>query len=197
MSDATVDLFAEDRAHEELLHALVRRLACEHAKNVVVRVRSARGGHPRAFGELRLFQKAVVRGYTTSPAILVVCIDANCKPFAKANAEIRKAIVPALSHCAVVACPDPHVERWYLADPTSFEEVVGRWPHPGKRKCQRGLYKEILAKAVREGGNPPTLGGIEFAGEIVDRMDLFRAGKNEPSLKRFVAELSLRIKALP
>ena len=34
-----------------------------------------------------------------------------------------------------------------------------------------------------------TLGGAEFAEEIITAADLFRAGKNEPSLKHFVDEL--------
>ena len=37
-----------------------------------------------------------------------------------------------------------------------------------------------------EAGYPPTLGGIEFAREIVQVMDLFRAGKADRSLKHFI-----------
>jgi hypothetical protein len=42
-----------------------------------------------------------------------------------------------------------------------------------------------------------TLGGIEFAEEIVECMDLYRAGKDEPSLKHFIDELrsALRTRA--
>lgn len=88
-----------------------------------------------------------------------------------------------------MACPDPHVERWYLADPESFKTVVGYRPTIAKKKCARDYYKEVLAKAVRKAGHPATLGGIEFAQELVDDMNLYRACKNERSLKAFVDDL--------
>jgi hypothetical protein len=46
-----------------------------------------------------------------------------------------------------------------------------------------------LAEAVRKGGNPATLGGIEFASDLVESIDLFRAGKNEPSLRHFIDDI--------
>ena len=46
-----------------------------------------------------------------------------------------------------------------------------------------------LATAVRQGGHPVTLGGIEFAREIVESLDCFRAGKNDKSLKSFLDDL--------
>lgn len=95
-----------------------------------------------------------------------------------------------------MACPDPHVERWYLADPESFKEVVGHQPTIGKKKCVRDYYKNALANAVRKAGHPATLGGIEFAQELVERMDLYRAGKNERSLKAFVDDLRGRLRTL-
>ena len=66
----------------------------------------------------------------------------------------------------------------------------------GGKKCERGFYKGVLAKAVRDGGHPPTLGGIEFASEIVAAMDLFRAGKTESSLKHFLEAATARIRLL-
>jgi hypothetical protein len=42
-SPLTVDLFVEDRAHEEFLKAMLRRIATEQERSVIVRVRSARG----------------------------------------------------------------------------------------------------------------------------------------------------------
>ena len=63
MSDeATIDLFAEDRAHEEFLKAVIYRLAREENKRVRIRFRSARGGHGKALSELRFYQKAVLSG---------------------------------------------------------------------------------------------------------------------------------------
>jgi hypothetical protein len=95
-----------------------------------------------------------------------------------------------------VACPDPHIERWYLADPESFKDVVGHRPTIARKKCARDYYKDALAKVVRKAGYPATLGGIEFAQELVERMDLYRAGRNERSLKAFVDDLRGRLRTL-
>lgn len=89
----------------------------------------------------------------------------------------------------VTACPDPHIERWYLADPQSFQTVVGTHPGGSRRKCARDPYKQLLASAVATAWHPATLGGIEFERELADEMDLFRAGKNDSSLRVFVRAL--------
>lgn len=60
----------------------------------------------------------------------------------------------------------------------------------------RDYYKDALAKVVRKAGHPATLGGIEFAQELVERMDLYRAGRNERSLKAFVDDLRGRLRTL-
>lgn len=60
MSDRVlVDLFVEDRAHEELLKPLVDRVAQEEGVEVRIRVRAARGGHVRALSEFTLYQPAL------------------------------------------------------------------------------------------------------------------------------------------
>src|SRR5215213_3957867 len=82
-----IDLFAEDREHEELLKPLLERLAREQGKDVRVSVRSARGGHGRAIAELKLYQRSVLKriGGATLPDVLVVAIDANCASFSSAQ----------------------------------------------------------------------------------------------------------------
>ena len=192
MSDhVLVDLFVEGRAHEELLRPLVARVAREEKTDVRIRVRVARGGHVRAIGEFRLYQHFVNSASLnqSSADLIVVGIDGNCSRFADARSAIRRETVPELVDRTVVACPDPHIERWYLADPDSFETVVGDRPQVGRRKCVRDYYKQLLARAIRQGGHPPTLGGIEFASELVAAMDLYRAGKTSASLKAFVDDL--------
>jgi hypothetical protein len=192
MSDMrTIDLFVEDRAHEEFLKALVQRLAREASLAIEVRVRSARGGHGLALKELGLYQHGVEKGLAglTQPDVLVVGIDANCRPFSEARKSVEDSIAPAFKNTTAIACPDPHVERWYLADPESFKEAVGKQPRLGRKKCERDLYKNRLAQAVAAAGHPPTLGGLEFAQDIVEAMDLYRAGKNERSLKHFLDDI--------
>ncbi len=186
-----VDLFAEDRAHEALLGPLVRRIAREEGVAVDLRIRSARGGHARALQEFRDYQKLVEKGAIRGPGpdLLVVAIDGNCATFTKKRTEIEGATRTRFQNRLIAACPDPHVERWFVADPDSFHTVVGHRPTVGRQKCARDHYKQMLAKAVRDAGHPPTLGGVEFAVELVDAMDLYRAGKGDGSLRAFVDDL--------
>jgi len=192
-----IDLFAEDRSHQQLLVPLLCRLAGECRITAAVQVRSARGGHGRALTELDMYQDSVLGGVAgmVVPDLLVVAIDANCNTLRKAHKEILAHVHGALQSCTVVACPDPHIERWYLADPASFAQVVGAQPRLGRKKCQRGYYKSVLAEAVQKGGNHPMLGGIEFARELVDNMDMDRATRNDRALKAFVSDLRSALKA--
>ena len=197
MSDpVVVDLFVEDRAHEEFLKPLVHRVGDEETVAVQVRVRSVRGGHGRAIKEFGLYQALVEKGATAEPRpnVVVVGIDGNCTTFAKKGEEIRAATQDSFREGLVVACPDPHVERWYLADPDSFHDVVGHRPHVAGKKCVRDHYKGVLADAVRQAGHPPTLGGIEFAAELVRAMDLYRAGRHDHSLRAFIDDLRRKLR---
>lgn len=195
---ATVDLFVEDQAHEEFLKVMVSRIAEEEQKTIRIRVRSARGGHGRALEELSLYQKGVLKAPSqmTMPDLVFIAIDANCKRWNAARKEIEGSVAKDFKDRSIVACPDPHIERWYLADLDSFVQVVGVRPRLGKRKCLRDYYKSILSKAIIDAGYPPTLGGIEFAGELVTAMDLYRAGKVDRSLKHFLDETRGRFKSL-
>lgn len=196
MAEPLLDLFAEDQAHEQLLRALIDRLAAEEGQAVTVRVRRARGGHGRVLEELKRYQKAVEEGVVGWPDLIVVAIDANCQG-SEARQSIQAKILPRFEGAVVIACPDPHIERWYMADVVSFQKVVGRQPKLEKMKCERDRYKQILAQAIRDSGQIPTLGGIEFAPELVEAMDLYRAGKSEPSLKAFVEALRGALRRLP
>lgn len=189
-----VVLFIEDRAHEEFLKPLLLRIANEENVAVAVRVRSARGGHARAIAEFRFFQRLIKKGVEAAPDFIVVGIDGNCVTFTRKRDEIRDATGGDFQNRVTAACPDPHVERWYLADPQSFEAVVGQRPTVGKKKCVRDYYKGALADAVRQAGHPPTLGGIEFAAELVAAMDLYRAGQNDHSLRAFIDDLRAKLR---
>ncbi|MEP0842448.1 MAG: hypothetical protein HRF43_07020 [Phycisphaerae bacterium] len=193
-----IDLFVEDRAHEEFLKPLVRRMARERGRTIHVSVRCARGGHGRALSELELYQKAVAGGVgdLVMPDLVVVGIDGNCQPHRAARQEIRAKLNAAFRDRAVIACPAPHVERWFLADAVSFSQIVGASASVRKAKCQRDYYKRLLARAVVAGGHVPTLGGIEFAQEIVEAMDLYRAGKTDKSLRLLIDELGKALKSL-
>jgi hypothetical protein len=191
-----IDLFVEDRGHEDFLTPLLERLGREHEREVEVRARSARGGHGRAITELGLYQRRVIKlGGGAMPDLLVVAIDANCSSFTAARNQVAGALLEGFRERAIHACPDPHIERWYLADLEAFHAVVGVTPSVGKQKCERGVYKGILARAVVDGGHPATLGGLEFARELAEAQDYFRAGKADSSLKHFLDEAVSRFKA--
>ena len=188
-----VDLFAEDRAHESFLEPLLMRIAREQDQDIKmeIRVRSARGGHGRAIAEFETYQKFVTKSLlgNESADIVVVAIDGNCSTFPVARRRIQDATVPMLRDRLVIACPDPHIERWYVADPDSFETIVGYRPRVGSRKCARGHYKQILTTTIRQAGHQVILGGVEFAPELVEGMNLYQAGIRDSSLKAFLDDL--------
>ena len=101
--------------------------------------------------------------------------------------------MPRFAPIAAVACPEPHIERWFFADPAAFQAAVGSAPAMPSRKCERGYYKRLLSNAVTAAGHPATLGGIEFARDLVEKMNLYEAGKAERSLKAFLDELESRL----
>ena len=192
-NQVVVDLFVEDRAHESFLEPLLMRIAREQDQDIKmeIRVRSARGGHGRAIAGFKLYQRIVTKSLLSSESadIVVVAIDGNCSTFAAARRHIQEATDPMLIDRLVIACPDPHIERWYVADPDSFETIVGHRPRVGDKKCARGHYKQILTTAIRLAGYPDTLGGVQFAPELVEDMDLYQAGRNDSSLKAFLDDL--------
>lgn len=197
MPELIMDLFAEDRAHEEFLKALIGRLASEEARQVMLHLRAARGGHGRALAELDNYRRLVEKGVMPRPDLCVIAIDANCWSLNAARREIEKHLIGPLEQQSVIACPDPHIERWFLADPVSFYEVVGSQPTLGQQKCGRDVYKTLLVKAIRDAGQIPTLGGIEFAQELVAAMDLYRAAKNDRSLAIFVEDMRAALQRSP
>jgi hypothetical protein len=195
-----LEVFAEDAAHEAFLVPFVRRLAGEQTVSVDVRVRSAVGGHGRAMSEFDLFQKTLMQRRLARPDLVVICIDANCKKYAQARREIENQAVLELRESMIIACPDPHIERWYMADPEGFALAVGATPAVPRKKCGRDTYKTLLCNTIHQAGHLAPLGGIEFAPELVERMDLFQAGKSDKSLKAFTDDLKsalIRLSSLP
>jgi hypothetical protein len=181
----TISMFVEDLGHERILRALVQRMAVQEGIEVEPRVVSAKGGHGRVFQELKLFQRAS----SGDGDLLLVAIDANCKGWNATRTRMESHIDKDKFANYVLACPDPHVERWYMADPEGLHKALDVKVNPGKAKCERDRYKQMLTYALRAAGHPVLLGGSEFADEIVESMDLFRAGKSEPSLKHFMDDL--------
>jgi len=194
-SRARAELFVEDEAHRAFVVALLNRLAEETGTAVDVSVISARGGHGRVSRELGLYKRAVeVRG--GSPDLVVVAIDANCREHREVLSELRGIIRQELFPRRAFAVPDPHVERWYMADPASLAHHLGIHITWERRKCERALYKKMLIDALKCAGYIVSLGGAEYAEDFVRVMNLYQAGKNEPSLGSFVDELRNCLKSI-
>jgi hypothetical protein len=198
MAKPRIDLFCEDSGHEQFVVALVNKIAGGIAVDVDVRPISARGGHGRAIRELKAYQKALQtsRMLGGMPDLLVVVIDGNCKGWHQAHKAIASEVDKGVFARFCVGCPDPHVERWCMADPTTFARVIGQAPRPDPVKCERAIYKQLLRRSIEEAGHTIISDVMEFAGELVQAMDLYRAGRQERSLGAFVDELRSALASL-
>jgi hypothetical protein len=49
-----IDLFVEDRGHEEFLQALINRLAKKYDIDIKTQFSNARGGHGKVMGKLKI-----------------------------------------------------------------------------------------------------------------------------------------------
>jgi len=191
-SRVTVGYFLEDIAQERFITGLVLRVASELGLAVRNEVRNASGGKGRAIAELRAFLRDVSRSMTSTYDVLVVAIDGNCNTYQGRRREIEKAREHAgYGGCIVCAVPDPHIERWYLADAEGFRQAIaGSQPVPlPAYKCERARYKQALREAVRAAGIELQLGGAEFAQDIVETMNLYRAGQVDAAFKHFIDDL--------
>jgi len=183
-----IAMFVENQAHYEFLKALLNRLSREYRVLVEVDWRNVRRGHGAVIRELRQFLRDLVKQKPESPDLVIVATDANCKSINERIRELDEetARTPARVVCAV---PDPHIERWLLLDSAAFKQVFGRGCRAPDQKCERGRYKKQLMDAICDAGIIPNLGGIEYAEDIVNAMDLTQAVRGDNSLERLVSEL--------
>jgi hypothetical protein len=127
MSEAVnIDLFAEDRAHEEFLKAVIHRLARGEKVRVKIRSRSARGGHGKTLSELLAYQKAVLSGeeiFSPVPDLLFVAIDANCDSFRLAHKGIESSMPIRIAQVGALGYNPAHVEL-----PSDYVGVSASFP---------------------------------------------------------------------
>jgi len=191
----TVQLFVEDLAHERFVTALVERIAEEEGVDVVVKVGNATGGHGKAITELQTFQKSLA-SIGGTPDLLVACIDGNCTGWSQSRDDVTACIDTSSVPRSVALVPDPHVERWFMADPDALQDAMGLSVNVPAEKCERNYYKELWLNALRAAGEIVVLGGAEFADKVVQTMDLYRAGKNVSSLGHAIDDLRAELKRL-
>ena len=181
-------LFVEDFAHRQVIGALVRLLAGELDLDVRLDWRSARRGYGRVVRELNDYLRDLGRQGSPSPDLIIVATDANCKGL---NERIREFGEPEAPAPMILAIPDPHIERWLLLDGAAFKAVFGRGCDAPDQKCDRRRYKQRLIEAIFATGVTPSLGGLEFAEDIVQCMDIERAAQVDDSFRRFVGSLRI------
>ena len=181
-----IALFVEDYAHQQVVGALVRRVADELGVAVRLDWRSAVRGHGRVVRELNDYLRDLAGQGDRLPNLIIAATDANCSGL---NERAKEIAIPRAPAPMISAVPDPHVERWLLLDGAGFKAVFGRGCNAPDQKCDRDLYKQRLTEAVRATGIIPSLGGIEFAEDIVKQMDIERAMRTDRSFRRFVDDL--------
>lgn len=188
-----VHLFCEDSGHEQFARSLLKRLADERGMRPSINPVSARGGHGQAITEFKAWQRGINHEI---PDLLLLLIDANCKGWTQVRRDLEQAVDPAVFPRCAIGCPDPHIERWCLADPQAVQEVLGLAPPPDPGKCERHLYKQLLRQTIRKAGQPILTSEMEYAPDLVAAMNFFHAGKNQPSLKHFVDEIRTALQQL-
>jgi hypothetical protein len=188
-----VALFVEDFGHQQIIGALVNRLAQDCGIEVRLDFRNARHGHSAVTRELSDYLRDLRRQGGPLPDLIIVATDANCQGL---NARIRELQDPEAPAPMVLAVPDPHVERWLLLDGAAFRAVFGRGCDAPDLKCSRDRYKERLIEAISAAGVTPSLGGIEFAEDIVQHMDIDRAAQADRSFQHFVDDLRDELRGL-
>ena len=181
-----IALFGEDYAHQQIVGALAKRVAVECNLLVELRWHIAVGGYGRVIEKLRIYMRDLRRQESHRPDLVIVATDANCRGLNERTKEINEQddFEPM-----VLAIPDPHIERWLLLDGAAFKAVFGTGCNAPDLKCERGLYKQTLIRNIHSTGTVPRLGGIEYAEEIVQHMDLDRVAGLDRSFNRFVSDL--------
>ena len=181
-----IALFVEDFAHRQVIGALVQRIAGDFNLDVRLDWRNATRGYGQVIREFNTYLRAIERQGHPSPQLIIVATDANCKGWNQRIRDFGDLVSPAP---IVHAIPDPHIERWLLLDGAAFKAVFGRGCDAPDQKCDRYRYKQRLVHAIFDAGITPNLGGMEFAEDIVQEMDIERAELADDSFGRFVGSL--------
>ncbi|MDG4603320.1 MAG: DUF4276 family protein [Defluviicoccus sp.] len=186
-----IALFVEDFAHQEIIGAILQRLAQDAGVRLNLDWRSARHGHGKVVQEFKEYVRDLRNQDQSLPDLIVIATDANCKGLQSRTNEFASLDAPAP---LILAIPDPHIERWLLLDGAAFKDVFGKGCDKPDKKCARDRYKQRLITEIVAANVQPNLGGIEFAHDIVGQMDIDRAARDDPSLQRFVNEFRKKLR---
>jgi len=193
MVEITIGYFLEDIAHAQFITALVNRIALEQKiadSNLHHEIRNAIGGV--SIQEFKRFLRDYTQGRENAFDVVIAAIDSNCKSYREMRDQILQSRDQAgYGGFVVCAVPEPHVERWYLADLAACQRTLGMSnpPQCPPFSCEKGLYKRALIKAIKSTGLVPQLGGAEFGAAIATEMDFYKAGRADPSLGHFIQDM--------
>lgn len=184
-----IALFVEDEAHRIFLSALMNRTASEHKIETNLIWGNALRGHGAVVREFKIYLRDLRQDRANLADLVIVATDANCKGHNERLRELRDSI-REVSIPIIYAVPDPHIERWLLLDSAAFKSVFGSGCPPPDFKCERARYKKMLMEAIMATGVVPSLGGIEFAKDLVTAMDLERIARIDNSFAKLYNELN-------
>lgn len=192
--------FLEDAGQEAIIPPLAKRLIREAGKlaeDFDHRTLSARGGG--SISSYKRFLADANRRMHLPADLLIVGSDGNCKGFATRRDEIKAVAANPPYPIVVTAVPDPHVERWYLLDPSALAKAAGisKMPALPAHKCEKDYYKQLLRSAFTHSPIIPLLGGTEYGALVADKMDLYAASKADHGLAEFVDGVKSWLKQLP
>ena len=191
VADPIIELFMEDIAHEQFVTSLVQRIATEVGVQVKLNVRNATGGIPRMRGQISRFlrdHKQALIGSTIFD-ILIIVQDADRYSESEIRNEMRRQIDRAdYQGVTIIAVPEPCIEAWYLADRNYLQALTGL-----SEIRRKDDYKHYMAQIFQ---NSPLGGGIEYANEIAENMDLYQASRNVSSLGHFIDEVRSELRQL-
>lgn len=188
-----INIFVEDQAQEVFLVAILQRFSLEYNVGVKTKSINARGGRGKVISELKQYQNDLQRNKGILPDLIIVGTDSNCKGFREREKEINRNITN-LQEFVISMIPEPHIERWLLIDPESFNTVFGKGCPTPDQKCERDRYKVMFLEAITEVGVTPILGGIEHITDLVKEMNLQRVKDSDKSIRRFLNSLQRRFR---
>jgi hypothetical protein len=193
MREHNINFFVEDDGHEKFLAPMVQRFANQYGILVKIKIGNSTGGRGKVISELKRYIRDLERGKESLPDLLIVAIDGNNEGYSIRKKEIDDA-TKNFSGATIYAIPEPHVERWLLLDSKAFKNVLGKGCNAPDRKFDRDRYKRLLLEAVRNTDRIPILGGMEYAEELVNAMDLEYLEKTEESLGKLLKALRDKFK---
>jgi hypothetical protein len=192
--------FVEDEAQEVFIKALIQRLSTDAGISIQHNPGSVVTGGSRSLVALKTFLREEQHRRVLATDVLVLSVDGNCQGYQRKIADMNDIIQRAqYLKPFVCAVPDPHIERWYLCDHKALRQALSSsiTPKPTpKNKCGRDWYKTEYHRLLKEAKIPIILNDYEHAEAIVEKMNLYEAGRNEPSLGQFLNDLRSALKNL-